>query len=186
MKVLSLLQPWASLVVLGHKKIETRSWNTKHRGPLMIHASQSKKGLKAVSTEMWDLFIGLGFNVDTLPYGAIIGQVSMVDTCQFSERTPYQQGVYGYHRQFWEYSKQEKAFGDYTPGRYGWLLSDPVQFPVVIPAKGGLSLWNYDLPEKIGYNLPSGGHANFDGMPDKKTVEAVEAMVQHVKQSKLF
>lgn len=40
MKVISLLQPWASLVILGHKKIETRSWNTKYRGDLLIHASK--------------------------------------------------------------------------------------------------------------------------------------------------
>ena len=41
-KVLSLIQPWASLAVLGHKKIETRSWNTKYRGELFIHASSKK------------------------------------------------------------------------------------------------------------------------------------------------
>lgn len=39
MKALSILQPWASLVVLGHKRIETRSRDTKYRGPLLIHAS---------------------------------------------------------------------------------------------------------------------------------------------------
>ena len=44
MKVLTLHQPWASLVALGVKTIETRSWSTKYRGPLAIHA-----GAKAVS-----------------------------------------------------------------------------------------------------------------------------------------
>ena len=39
MKVLSLRQPWAWLVANGHKVIETRTWNTKYRGPLLIHAS---------------------------------------------------------------------------------------------------------------------------------------------------
>ncbi len=43
MKVISLLQPWASLVVMGYKKCETRSWNTKSRGTLLIHASLGKK-----------------------------------------------------------------------------------------------------------------------------------------------
>lgn len=42
MKVISLRQPWALLVVLGHKKIETRSWKTTYRGDLLIHASQKE------------------------------------------------------------------------------------------------------------------------------------------------
>ena len=40
MKVLSLWQPWASLVAFGRKRIETRSWSTSYRGPLMIHAAK--------------------------------------------------------------------------------------------------------------------------------------------------
>jgi len=44
MKAISLLQPWATLVVTGVKTIETRSWGTKYRGPILIHASQGKAG----------------------------------------------------------------------------------------------------------------------------------------------
>ncbi len=44
MKALSLLQPWATLVVIGVKQIETRSWSTAYRGPLLIHASKGKAG----------------------------------------------------------------------------------------------------------------------------------------------
>jgi activating signal cointegrator 1 len=40
MKALTLLQPWASLVAAGLKTIETRSWSTRYRGPLAIHASK--------------------------------------------------------------------------------------------------------------------------------------------------
>ena len=39
MKALSLRQPWASLIANGHKTIETRTWRTRYRGPLAIHAS---------------------------------------------------------------------------------------------------------------------------------------------------
>lgn len=42
MKTLSLWQPWASLVALGIKTIETRSWSTKYRGPLAIHAARRR------------------------------------------------------------------------------------------------------------------------------------------------
>jgi hypothetical protein len=40
MKALSIRQPWAHLIVLGGKDIENRSWNTKHRGPFLIHAAK--------------------------------------------------------------------------------------------------------------------------------------------------
>lgn len=43
MKVLSLRQPWAWLVVQGLKPIENRRWNTGHRGPLLIHASKTMR-----------------------------------------------------------------------------------------------------------------------------------------------
>ena len=39
MKVLTLHQPYASLIALGLKTIETRSWSTKYRGPLAVHAA---------------------------------------------------------------------------------------------------------------------------------------------------
>ena len=41
MKALSLLQPWASLVAIGAKLYETRTWRTPHRGEIAIHASRT-------------------------------------------------------------------------------------------------------------------------------------------------
>ena len=41
MKVLSVKQPWASLLLEYGKDAENRSWTTEYRGPLIIHASQS-------------------------------------------------------------------------------------------------------------------------------------------------
>ena len=46
LKAISLHQPIAQLVRLGLKKFETRSFNTKHRGILLIHAAQTRKGFK--------------------------------------------------------------------------------------------------------------------------------------------
>ena len=40
MKALTLTQPWATLVAMGAKRIETRSWTTNYRGPLAIHAGK--------------------------------------------------------------------------------------------------------------------------------------------------
>ena len=41
MKVISLQEPYGTLILKGHKKIETRSWKTSYRGELYIHTSKS-------------------------------------------------------------------------------------------------------------------------------------------------
>ena len=48
MKALSIRQPWAWLIVCGHKPLENRSWPTPYRGPLLIHAA---KGMARVEYE---------------------------------------------------------------------------------------------------------------------------------------
>jgi hypothetical protein len=47
MKVLSLLQPWATLVMIGAKQFECRTWKTAHRGPMVIHASAKRPAKRA-------------------------------------------------------------------------------------------------------------------------------------------
>lgn len=143
MKVISLLQPWATLVVMGAKKIETRSWNTKHRGELLIHASKSKAGISMVLDTMTlqetGKFLEFIPNLHSLPFGAIIGKLNLIDTLEFRNVG----AGWNYNGKIWDLTEYEKAFGDYTSGRYGWLLSDPVQFKKITPAKGSLSLWDF-------------------------------------------
>jgi hypothetical protein len=132
MKAISLLQPWASLVVTGFKQWETRSWNTQFRGRLLIHASGRRDGLARSLCTTIDLFSGRiggirGFYA--LPLGAIIGEVTLVSTQKTD--MPYL------------LSDEEFAFGDYSPGRWMWQLADPVHYVEPIPWKGGLSLWDY-------------------------------------------
>lgn len=150
MKALSLLQPWASLVVLGHKKVETRSWNTKYRGELLIHAS--KKQLKEIEKVHLcnHTHFGEVLNMDVinnLPFGAIIGKVSLDDVWP-TEEVQHEMNVRDLNtgKILWEFNDQELAFGDYSADRYAWLLRDPVIFDKPISAKGSLSIWNYEGP----------------------------------------
>lgn len=133
MKVLSLLQPWASLVVMGHKQIETRSWSTKHRGDLLIHASQGKSGGTLAHEPPFSKYIS---SFDALPFGAIIGKVQLDDVLPIEQ-------LFLSHASINKLSLEERAFGDYGPGRYAWLLSDPEIFSCPIPARGSLILWEY-------------------------------------------
>ena len=40
MRVLTIKQPWATLIMQGNKRFEFRSWQTKYRGDLLIHAGK--------------------------------------------------------------------------------------------------------------------------------------------------
>lgn len=55
MKALTLYQPWAQLIVLGPKTIETRSWSTKYRGDEYI-ASALKMGRYRVDPDTGNVF----------------------------------------------------------------------------------------------------------------------------------
>lgn len=155
MKTISLLQPWATLVVMGAKKIETRSWNTKHRGPLLIHASAGKdKDGYALwhSIHCWDKFT-YNRHFAELPFGAIIGQVELITTFPTElTASPNAEGIF-FNEHGAKFTTQELAFGNYLPGRYGWLLSNPVNFHNPIEAKGSLSLWEYPLSDFLSHNI---------------------------------
>ena len=151
MKVISILQPWASLVVLGHKKIETRSWQTKHRGPLLIHASAAKKPMsRSMMLDFQQEFFDLQLpKYETLPFGAIIGSVKVMEilpteTILKIEENKYAISVNVIRHLTWQFSKMEETFGDYSPRRFGWRLKDPLRFEKPTPAKGKLSIWEFD------------------------------------------
>ena len=156
MKCISILQPWASLVVTkdpitgkAYKQIETRSRNTKFRGPILIHAS--KKGMLNWMKELVNKWI--------IPYnpklqfttGAIIGMVNVVDTFSTNPTARNSKYLLNWYAEVdgkrWVLNDQEIAFGDYSENRYGWLLSDPILFKDPIPCKGNLSIWN--LPKEL-------------------------------------
>lgn len=169
MKAISILQPWATLIVIGAKRIETRSWNTKYRGPLLIHASakwSKQQSLSIAQMGAYDILIKAGYDWDaigretTLPLGAIIGQVDLVDTStsdilmgRNGPNLPRPSIFIPSLGKEWVVDEREEAFGDYSPGRYGWLLSDPVQFDKPISAKGKLGLWQYELINKDYLNI---------------------------------
>ena len=137
MKVLSLLQPWATLVVKGVKKIETRSWRTAYRGELLIHASSGKKGGILVTESPFEKYIP---NFSSLPFSAIIGKV-ILNAVVPVEQLHLSDGHLN------ALTLEEKAFGDYTKGRYAWLLSEPVEFKKPVSTGGALGLWEYSSDE---------------------------------------
>lgn len=135
MKTLSVQQPWATLIVIGAKVYETRSWETGHRGPLAIHASAKFNPLarELCGTEPFrSALAGAGIRSSAdLPLGIIVGAVDLED-CIFSENLVRNQDI------------PEWSFGDFRPGRWAWKLANPRHAKTVLKVRGRLGV--FDVP----------------------------------------
>lgn len=129
MKVLSIKEPYATLIATGNKLIETRSWKTNYRGELFIHASGKKIDKKVLTNNyIVTLIKDLKMN-----YGNIICKANLVDCVYMDEQ---------FLKTIKSNSKEYKL-GEYKIGRYAWILKD-VELINPIPVKGRLNIWNYD------------------------------------------
>ena len=148
MKALSLIQPYATLILLGYKQYETRSWSTKHRGTLAIHASAGKKAWarKVCQEDMHirQILSAHDLTFDTLPRAALLGicQVNhMLKICAPGAAEAEHEIEASNLRPV------EVACGDYTPGRWAWALDKVLELPEPISQKGALSIW--EVPTEV-------------------------------------
>lgn len=157
MKTITIKQPWAHLICtprednpcLGIKDIENRTWPTKFRGRVLIHAS-AKPDYDIINTGNSDIYSVLEHHcflfeddIDAFcSVSAIIGSVEIVDCVQN-------------HTSIWA-EKSEPKYLTTEIGRelkvkpiYNWVLANPVHFDKPIEnVKGKLSFWEYELPEE--------------------------------------
>lgn len=177
MRCITIYQPWASLLACGAKKYETRSWPTKYKGPIAIHAA-AKRPLRQKELD-WEVFNAMstaltmrygacrydwhlggtitdsdgtdnGFDI---PLGCIIAVAELVECWKITDRY---YTVYPKARdarcieaggKTSKVEGEEILFGDWTPGRYAWELKNVQMLPEPIPAKGKQGLWNCEVPE---------------------------------------
>lgn len=132
---LTLYEPWGSLIMLGEKEFETRSFSIKHRGPLLIHASKRSDDLKEIlrgRNLYCDVLSAHGFtSASDFTPGAALGIVDMVD-CLPSEQVRD------------TLSSREKSFGNYADKRFAWKLANIRRFEAPIPMKGMQGLYQVD------------------------------------------
>lgn len=140
MKAITIKQPWATLIALGEKKFETRSWPTKYRGPLAIHAGKQidkescdyppiKQALHKHGIESYK----------GLPTAVVLAIVDLCD-CHKVPNEISPDGI----RFGKKLEGDEVYFGDYNEGRYAWELTNLQVLPKPMPAKGQLSLWEWN------------------------------------------
>lgn len=191
MKVLTVRQPWASLISLGVKRIETRSWSTSFRGPLAIHAGKARpecsqwedgpfdditdrfqygagstwhsgSGRCVVDDDSWWLQEIATDTVHDMPLGAVVAVCDLIDvvpirSCAMDYAHVCHSGtgllLHSDIARPWADGETEHVvddqlpFGDFTTGRFAWLLDNvrPLDHPV--PMKGAQGL--RDLPPDI-------------------------------------
>ena len=151
MKALTIWQPWAALVMQGVKHFETRSWPTNHRGPLAIHAGQSRDRADLVyNPVMWRYFRAPDHvSVAPLTFSAILGIVELVDCFEVQPATrdqpPRLSTTTDPRRDIW-LREEEGPLGDFTPGRFAWALRVLEVFEHPIPTRGRQGLWEWTPP----------------------------------------
>lgn len=98
MKALSIRQPWAWLVVNGYKDIENRTWSTRRRERIWIHASSktvTKQAYEEFLTECRRHRIKKFPQREDFKTSGIVGSVEIVD-CVESSRSSWFGGPYGF------------------------------------------------------------------------------------------
>ncbi len=163
-KVITLYQPWATLVVLGIKKFETRSWYTNHRGQILIHAALAHSDIGRALYEGQRVRLyghDMGYTdhdlpqlYKRLPFGCIIGSVNIQSVIPTDQIRKVGNLASRLQKQQWGQVKKadfdrESLLGDLSPDRFAWELTNPRRFDHPIMAKGYQRLWNYDLTPEV-------------------------------------
>lgn len=121
--VLSIRQPWAWAIIHAGKDVENRTWWTRHRGPIFIHAGVSFDGSKAdalQTVKFWAYRAGVSApaSIDGIPRGGIVGMAEIVDCVT-------------------------KMDSEWFCGPFGFVLRNARPLPL-IPCKGQLGF--FDAP----------------------------------------
>lgn len=130
MKVISLKEPFATLIKEKKKRIETRSWKTSYRGKLYIHASSTR-----VPKEWKENKELMNLVQEELTFGKIICKCNLVDCIEMTE---------AWIDKMKKEQPEEYVCGIYEKGRYAWVLEkiEPLEEPITV--KGHLGIWNYE------------------------------------------
>lgn len=203
MKAITLHQPWATLISLGVKSIETRSWSTSYRGPLAIHAAArppiafghigewqvlpngaggwtvrhvptarvSDPAANVFGT-MYPERFGAGQRCHALLLGAVVATCTLVDVVPILQAgtSEYEDagfvsyvldghksglqvcdwggtaGTYGKDQEEdrrgvrYVHIEDQRPYGDFSPGRYAWLLAHARSTMERCPACAGTTI----------------------------------------------
>jgi activating signal cointegrator 1 len=136
---LTLIQPWAGMVALGHKRIETRSWRNGYRGLVAIHAARGRADERLFA----ELCACAGYIASSAPpvvhvRGSVVAVARIAD--MITTRIAEAHGLASPCTLEWE-------LGDFSAGRWAWLLEDVRPLDLPVPCRGLQGLW--PLPHDV-------------------------------------
>lgn len=143
MKAITIKQPYATLLALGYKQYETRSWATTYRGDFAIHAGKTMDRKAFEDAEIVELLKAAGYqNMKELPLGAVIATCTLVN-CMKVTKNALHQG----------YAMTEKTriygipykLGNFSEGRYAWVFENMQMLTKPILMNGRLSIWDLNI-----------------------------------------
>lgn len=123
MKVISIKEPWASLILEGYKHFEFRTWKTKYRGEIYIHTS------KTVDKEAMKHFENLNLDYKR---GYIIGKANLDDCIEVNKE--FEDSLIKENQQVYGLTKGRSGFA--------WKISNPKRIES-IKINGQLGIWEY-------------------------------------------
>lgn len=155
MKAISLWTLWAMLIALGYKKIETRSWKAPDYligQRIAIHATKAMPGWVKPLCRKFAEFLGIDGTCEGSwlyalengvgPFGKVVATARLAGCYQITAKDI--QGKHNAWLEGWGFVKgNELEFGDYTPGRWAWILEDIQALPEPVPAKGMQGIWEW-------------------------------------------
>lgn len=136
---LTIYQPWAGFIAAGMKRIETRSWPTAYRGEIAIHAGMhpmfcDTDDLALALLEMRTKSKDLAAYEKLLARGAVVAAAMLVD-CVRTEDVAVDLG------------ETELLLGNYSRGRWAWLLGNVIALDHPVHCRGQQGLWT--LPPEV-------------------------------------
>ena len=157
---ITLWQPWASLIAQGHKQIETRSWQppiSAIRQPIAIHAAKRLVKPNDVDEEtrrkVTEL-LGSFWYMDVPSYGVVVATATLkaaikvnpaaYDDYELTVINEVKRTVAERTGTAIDFPPHEYLFGDFTPGRWLWILTDVQPVDPPIECKGQQGLWQFD------------------------------------------
>lgn len=189
MKAYTVYQPYAYATVAGLKHYETRPRRTNIRGRVAVHAAKKdawrsgilEKGIMPEIEALLSEHQGVGNRFAHLDYGAVIGTVEIVDCVPVEEIVN-------------TLSERERVLGDYSPGRFAWVLQNPVMFDEPFPARGQQGWWEWDEIEacrgriqkatyQLGLNFFNGVTPGCDFPPAEILYSQAVMFMREIKQA---
>lgn len=136
MRVLTIKNPWATLILQGIKTLEVRTWPTSYRGPLGIHIGSGEDRRR----EPHVLLANQVADLDRFPKSALCGQVELIDVRPM---------------------RPEDAEAACVPFRESlvWVLESPLVYASAISMHGKLGLWHYSESQSLTASAIPGVHA---------------------------